>query len=68
MAGRACFEQSLVARCTVFVEMSEPPASGRGVLLGVLDHELNVRGRPGNEGLGTAKDVVVFLRRDVTPV
>src|SRR5216683_2396195 len=63
----ASFHQSLVARFAVF-EVSEPPASRRGVLCGVLDHKLNVRGRAGNERLGSAKDFVVFLRWDVTVV
>jgi hypothetical protein len=40
----------------------------RGVLFGVLDHKLNVRGRPGNERLGAAEDFVVFVRRGVSPV
>src|SRR6266852_488935 len=63
----ASFHQSLVARFAVF-EVSEPPASRRGVLCGVLDHKLNVRGRAGNERLRSAKDFVVFLRWDVTVV
>src|SRR6185436_2511481 len=68
MAGEASFHQCPVNWFAVAVEVTEPPTSSRGVLLGVLDHKLNVRWRPGNERLGTAKDFVVFLRRDVTIV
>ena len=68
VAGEASFHQRFAAQCAVFVEVTEPPAARRGLLLGVLNHELNVRGRAGNEGLGTAKDFVVFLRWDITVV
>src|SRR6266849_5640872 len=67
VAGEAGIHKRLVARFAVF-EVSEPPAARRGVLFGFLDHELNVRGGAGNERLGSAKDLVVFLRRDVTVV
>ena len=56
----------LVCRFTV-CELSKCPASCRGVSFGIFDHELNVRGRPGNEGLLTTKDLVVFLGRDIFP-
>jgi hypothetical protein len=49
-------------------ESSEPPAARRGVLGGVFDHKLNVRGGARDERLGLAKDLVVFRRRDVTIV
>src|SRR5579862_3300931 len=49
-------------------EGSESPSASRGVLRGVLDHELNVRGGTCDERLGLAKDFVVFLRRDVAVV
>src|SRR5215469_5509188 len=62
------FHQSVVAKRAVFVEMTEAPAAGRGVLFGVLDHELNIRGRTWNERLRAAEDFVVFFRRDVTVV
>src|SRR5713101_8657736 len=68
VTGEAGFHQTVVAKRAVFVEVTEAPAARRGVLLGVLDHKLNVRGRPGNERLGAAKDAVVFLRRRVTKV
>src|SRR5215475_13170618 len=48
----------------VTVEVTEPPTSSRGVLLGVLDHKLNVRRSPGNERLIASKDFVVFRRLD----
>ena len=66
MAGEASLELCFGARSSVFIEVTEPPASGRGILFRVLDHKLNVRGRPGHERLGIAKDFVVFRRRDVT--
>ena len=47
--------------------LSDPPSPGRSVFLGVLDHKLNVLGRPRNKGLFAAKDFVVLLRRDETP-
>src|SRR4029077_11869463 len=68
VTGEAGFHQTVVAKRAVFVEVTKAPAARRGVLFGVLDHELNVRGRPGNERLGAAEDVVVFVRRNVTPV
>ena len=49
------------------VKLREPPAAGRGVPFGVLEHKLNIRRGPGHERLGTTKGFVVFLRRDVTP-
>jgi hypothetical protein len=59
----------LGSRLSVLVELRVPPARRRGVLLRVLDHELQVpvRGRPGYEGLGAAEDLVVLLRRNVRP-
>ena len=68
VAGEAGFHQSVVANRAVFVEMTEDPAARRGVLFGVLDHKLDVRGGPRNERLGAAEDFVVFVRRRVTPV
>jgi hypothetical protein len=47
--------------------LSKPPTARRSVFSEVLDHELNVGGGPGHERLGTAKDSVVFLRRNITP-
>src|SRR5512144_2824486 len=66
VAGKAGVVHRLVGGLAI-VELSEPPAAGRGVSSGVLDHELNVRGGAGHERVGTAKDPVVLLRRDVTP-
>jgi hypothetical protein len=48
VARETGFHERLIARLAV-LEMTEPPASRRGVLFRILDHELNVRGRPGNE-------------------
>jgi hypothetical protein len=67
VAGEAGIHQRLVARFAVF-EVSEGPTARLGVLFRVLDHKLNVRGAAGNERLGSAKDLVVFLREDVTVV
>jgi hypothetical protein len=53
------FHLRLGAGLAVF-EATKPPAARRGLL--------NVRGSPGDERLGTAKDFVVFLRRGVTVV
>jgi hypothetical protein len=53
VAGKAGFEHRLVVGFAV-IELSESPAAGRGVFLGVFDHELNVRGGARNEGLGSA--------------
>src|SRR5262245_35190335 len=50
VAGKARFQQCLVAGFAVF-EMTESPAARRGVSTRVLDHELDVRGRPRDEGL-----------------
>jgi len=66
VTGKARVVHRFICGFTV-VELGEPPAACRGVFCGVLDHELNVRGGPGHERLGTAKDFVVLLRRDVTP-
>ena len=67
MAGKARGVHRLVGGLAV-VELSEPPAAGRGVSSCVLDHELNpVLGWPGHEGLETAKGFGAFLQRDVTP-
>src|SRR3954454_571366 len=50
------------------VELSEPPAAGRGVLSRVLDHELNaVLGCAGHIRLEMAKGIADFLQRVVTP-
>src|SRR3954469_3852410 len=67
VAGKAGVEHRLVGLLAI-VELSEPPAPGRGVPSRILDHELTaVLGRSGHEGLGTAKGLVVFRRRDVAP-
>ena len=60
VAGKAGTHKRLVARFAVF-EVSEPPTARHGVLFRVLDHKLNVRGGAGNERLGAAKDLVVFV-------
>src|SRR5262249_2726406 len=67
VAGRAGVVHRLVGGFTV-VELSEPPAVGRGVLFRVLDHELNsVLGWPGHERLATAKGFFAFPQPVVTP-
>ena len=50
VAGEAGLVQRLVARFAVR-EVGESPAGGRGVLLRVLDHELDIHGGTGDEGL-----------------
>src|SRR5579864_3299545 len=60
VAGIAGFEVRFLVSFAVF-KLSEPPAAGRGIFLGVLDHKLNIRGGASDERLGTAKDFVVFL-------
>ena len=67
MAGEAAIHECRVGGFAV-CEVTEPPAACRGVLFRILDHKLNVRGDAGNERLGSAKDLVVFLRWDVTVV
>src|SRR5580693_2076891 len=66
VAGEAGLEQRLVRGFAVS-KLCETPAARRGVFSRVLHHELNVGGGPCHERLGTAKDFVVFLRRNVTP-
>src|ERR1700738_3080642 len=66
VTGKARVVQRLIGGFTVF-KLCEPPAARRGVFYGVLDHKLSVRGGSGHERLGTAKDFVVLLRRDVAP-
>ena len=52
VAREALCVQRLVARFAVG-EVGKSPAAGCGVLFRVLDHELNVRGRPGKGGVET---------------
>jgi hypothetical protein len=67
VARGTALERRLVGRFAV-VELSERPTVGRGVFARILDHELDpFLGRPGHEGLGTAKSFVVLLRRDKLP-
>src|ERR1700730_12846441 len=67
VAGKAGVVHRLAGGFAV-VELSEPPAVGRGVFSGVLDHELNsVLRWPGYEGLGMAEGFAAFLQRVVTP-
>src|ERR1700737_240133 len=71
VAGEAGFVQPLVARLSV-LKVSEPPAARRGVLLGILDHELDIHGGPDNERLSagewTGQDFVVVFRRGTSPM
>src|SRR5580698_5750796 len=50
VAGEAGLVQRLVARLSV-LKVSEPPAGRRGVLFGVLNHELNIYDGPDKERL-----------------
>jgi len=65
MAGGAGFERCLCTRFTICVEVRVSPAGGRGVLDGIFNHELDVRGCSGNERLRIAKDFVIFGGRGV---
>ena len=47
VAGEASLVQRLVARFAI-LEVGKSPAVSRGVLLCVLDHELNILGGAGN--------------------
>jgi len=67
VAGEAGFHGRRGGGLAVYEE-SESPAARRGVLRGVFDHKLNVRGGARDERLGLAKDLVVFRRWDVTVV
>src|SRR5262245_47003944 len=69
VAGEAGLHLCFGRRHAVLVELRVSPASGRGVFLRVLDHEREVPlGRvPGDEGLLSAEDLVVLLRRHVLP-
>ena len=58
VARKAGFEQRLVARCAVFVELTEPPATRRRILFGVLNQELNVRGGPGTKDWARPKTLL----------
>ena len=66
VARKACTELCLFVGFSI-LELSEPPAAGSGIFLGILDHELDVYGRPSNEGLVAAKHLVVLLGGKVTP-
>ena len=67
MAGEAALKHRFAGRQT-FVELCEPPTARGGIFFGFLDHELNsVRRRARHERLAPAKDIIVFLRRDITP-
>ena len=61
VAGEAGFHQPVIAKCSVAVEVTEPPAPRRGVLFRVLNLKLNIRGGAGNERLVTPEDFVVFF-------
>src|SRR5580698_1276530 len=60
VARKAGFGRRLVDRFAI-CKLSESPAASRSILLRVLHHELNINGRPSNEGLFTAKHFIVFL-------
>src|SRR5262245_61921335 len=69
MAGIALLEIRLWSRFAVFIKLSVAPAASGRVLLRILHHELQIprRSFAGHERLFAAKDLVVFLRRHVTP-
>jgi hypothetical protein len=58
VAGKAGFQGRRLVRFAVF-ELSESPAAAQGVFLGVFDHQLDICGRSGDEGLIAAEDLVV---------
>jgi hypothetical protein len=60
VAGRASFQERLVARFAVCVKVAEPPASSRGVLCGVLDHKLNVGADPGTKDWSWRPKTLLF--------
>src|SRR5215813_6345818 len=64
VAREAGLHERVVNWVAIAVEMTETPTTSRGVLLGVLDHELNVGRSAGDERLITAKGFVVLRRRD----
>ena len=66
MTRKARLGHRLVRRF-VTGELSESPTPGRGIPSRVLDHELNIRRRSGNERLFPSKGFVVLLRRNVPP-
>src|SRR5438270_2993742 len=61
VAWEAATHKCRVARFAICSEVTEPPATGRGVLGGVLDHKLNVRGGAGDERLSLSKGFIVLL-------
>src|SRR5215831_19863624 len=73
VTGKTGLVQRLVSRFATG-EVGESPAASRGVLLRVLDHELNIHGGTGNErseaGAGKAarQDFVVLCRRRFIPM
>src|SRR5580658_1194395 len=71
VTGEAGFVQRLVARLSV-LKVSEAPAGRRGILLRVLNHELNIYDGPDKERLSAGKfsgqGFVVVLRRDTSPM
>src|ERR1041385_106535 len=73
VAGVAGLVKRLVARLSVR-EVRKSPAAGRGIFLRVLDHELDILDRPGDEGFeaeageANGQDLVVFIRRGFIPV
>src|SRR5471030_2441027 len=66
-----CLVQRLLAGFSVF-KISEPPTARRRVFFRVLDHELDIRGGPDDEGLSAwecaRQDFVVVLGRDAIPM
>ena len=53
VADEAGLHHRLVGGRFAVLEVTEPPPACRGVLLGVLDHKLDVRGGTGDERLVT---------------
>src|SRR5579871_1736411 len=71
MTGKAGVHQRGVARLAI-LKVAKPPPARRRVPFRVLDHELNIHGGPGDEGLSsrewTGEDVIVHLRGDPIPM
>src|SRR5690242_7942575 len=68
MALKTALQLRRIAERLAVVELRVKPAAGRGVLGGVLDHELNAVLRvPRDERLFATEGLVVLFRRVVAP-
>src|SRR5580698_3230137 len=66
VTGEACFVLRLIDWFAVD-EPAESPTAACSVLFGILDHDLNGRGAPGNESLELSQGAVVLNRRHMLP-